>query len=458
MNKFNIRLIKLKKIHAIIFTVFLILILSINVVYKLSRKLKSFEYIEKAIISEYKLEEETVLEYINAASKQNDADIYEVINGLVDINVLEKFYSDKDYKSFGYGEYYKGMQYIFSNKIGEAIKYLEKSANLNNIGANSFLATYLYSLKRYEEAYKYFEKSMNLKNYTIYPQYIDMKNNLDKYIKMEKLYIKYNQNNINDEDRYNLGKFLLEKDDIVDAYKILKPFLETEDKIAIYSKARFLELEGETKEALNIYKKLFSEYKDTKSAINIVQNSNITTKKNRKKLIELLDTVTEFDKELEFIKANLLYENDNWNEAKKIYDKLLKLEYIPVYKKLAKYYENTEEYFKSLNLYKEAFEKGDISVATNLMDLNENIKILHGDENTNFDYISYLKHASKLGDKKSSLILSEKSNDIYNKKKYAIIALSQGEIKALEILVDIATKENDKAKIKVYTNVLINNK
>ena len=141
---------------------------------------------------------------------------------------------------------YRNARYdLFSNKSGEAIEKLEKAAKQNNVEAIAFLASYLYNLKRYTEAYSYFKKAYELKNYTVYPVYIDMSKNLEEYKQMEELYIKYNKNDITSAERLRLGKFLIEKYDAVDSYKVLKPFIEEKNVDALFAKAQYLELEGE---------------------------------------------------------------------------------------------------------------------------------------------------------------------------------------------------------------------
>ena len=208
---------------------------------------------------------------------------------------------------------------------------------------------------------------------------------------------------------------------------------------------------------MNIYNELYKTYKHTRSAIKLVQNSDISTLNKRKEAIKLIEQVPHFDKELEFIKANLYFENDEWVKAKEIYDKLEKMEYIPVFRKLGEYYENSGDVYNSINMYKKAFESGDITVATKLVNLNQEYKFLFNIE-LNEEYDEYLKIASKLGDGESSLLLAQKSTDKYERKKYALIALSQENLKALEILIDIANSDKNKEKIKIYTNILINNK
>lgn len=418
---------------------------------------QAFDYVEDAVVKIYEEDNDKTLKYLEKAADKNDPEIYETINGLVDEEVLKKFYNDKENVSFGYAEYRNARYDLFSNKSGEAIEKLEKAAKQNNIEATAFLASYLYNLKRFTEAYNYYKKAYELKNYTVYPIYIDMTKNLEQYKQMEELYIKYNKNDITSSERLRLGKFLTDKYDAVDSYKVLKPFIEEKNVDALFAKAQYLELEGELDEAMNIYKELYKTYKHTRSAIKIVQNSDISTLNKRKEAIKLIEQVPHFDKELEFIRANLYFENDEWVKAKDIYDKLEKMEYIPVFRKLGEYYENSGDVYNSINMYKKAFESGDITVATKLVNLNQEYKFLFNIE-LNEEYDEYLKIASKLGDGESSLLLAQKSTNKYERKKYALIALSQENLKALEILIYIANSDKNKEKIKIYTNILINNK
>ena len=439
-------------IFSLVLIVFLIYLFKSNIYFN-----QAFDYVEEAVVKIYEEDNESTLKYLEKAADKNDPEIYEAINGLVEEEVLKNFYTNKEKISFGYAEYRNARFDIFSNKSGEAIEELEKAAKQNNLGATSFLAAYLYDLKRYTEAYKYYKQAYELKNYTVYPIYIDMKNNLDQYIQMEELYINYNQNNISDAQRLRLGKFLSEKGDVVNAYKVLKPFIEEKNVDALFAKAEYLELEGETTESQKIYKELYDTYKHIKSAMKLSINSDISTKNKRDEVIKLIDKIPEFNKSLEFVKANLYFENDEWLKAKEIYDKLEKMNYIPVYRKLGEYYENSGDVYNSINMYKKTFEYGDISVATKLVNLNREYKFLF-DIDLNEEYDEYSKIASKLGDADSSFLLAQKSTNKYERKKYALIALSQENIKALEILIDIANSENDKEKIKIYTNILINNK
>ena len=418
---------------------------------------QAFDYVEDAVVKIYEEDNDKTLKYLEKAADKNDPEIYETINGLVDEEVLKKFYNDKENVSFGYAEYRNARYDLFSNKSGEAIEKLEKAAKQNNIEATAFLASYLYNLKRFTEAYNYYQKAYELKNYTVYPIYIDMTKNLEQYKQMEELYIKYNKNDITSSERLRLGKFLTDKYDAVDSYKVLKPFIEEKNVDALFAKAQYLELEGELDEAMNIYNELYKTYKHTRSAIKLVQNSDISTLNKRKEAIKLIEQVPHFDKELEFIRANLYFENDEWVKAKDIYDKLEKMEYIPVFRKLGEYYENSGDVYNSINMYKKAFESGDVTVATKLVNLNQEYKFLFNIE-LNEEYDEYLKIASKLGDGESSLLLAQKSTDKYERKKYALIALSQENLKALEILIDIANSDKNKEKIKIYTNILINNK
>lgn len=418
---------------------------------------QAFDYVEDAVVKIYEEDNDKTLKYLEKAADKNDPEIYETINGLVDEEVLKKFYNDKENVSFGYAEYRNARYDLFSNKSGEAIEKLEKAAKQNNIEATAFLASYLYNLKRFTEAYNYYKKAYELKNYTVYPIYIDMTKNLEQYKQMEELYIKYNKNDITSSERLRLGKFLTDKYDAVDSYKVLKPFIEEKNVDALFAKAQYLELEGELDEAMNIYNELYKTYKHTRSAIKLVQNSDISTLNKRKEAIKLIEQVPHFDKELEFIRANLYFENDEWVKAKDIYDKLEKMEYIPVFRKLGEYYENSGDVYNSINMYKKAFESGDVTVATKLVNLNQEYKFLFNIE-LNEEYDEYLKIASKLGDGESSLLLAQKSTNKYERKKYALIALSQENLKALEILIDIANSDKNKEKIKIYTNILINNK
>ena len=439
-------------VFSLVLVVFIVYLFKKNIYFN-----QAFDYVEEAVIKIYEEDNDNTLKYLEKAADKNDPEIYETINGLVDEEILKKFYDDKENISFGYAEYRNARYDLFSNKSGEAIEKLEKSAKQNNVEAIAFLASYLYNLKRYTEAYSYFKKAYELKNYTVYPIYIDMSKNLEEYKQMEELYIKYNKNDITSAERLRLGKFLIEKYDAVDSYKVLKPFIEEKNVDALFAKAQYLELEGELNEAMSIYKELYKTYKHTKSAIKLLQNSDISTISKRKENIELINQIPHFDKELEFIKANLYFENDEWVKAKEIYDKLEKMEYIPVYRKLGEYYENSGDPYNSINMYKKAFEFGDITVATKLVNLNQEYKFLF-DIDLNEEYDDYLKIASKLGDAESSLLLAQKSTDKYERKKYALIALSQENIKALEILIDIANSDKNKEKIKIYTNILINNK
>lgn len=448
---------KIIKILSLIFFFVIIFLLILKLYFFYKDDVEAFNHMENAIISMYEENDKETIKYFEKAYLKNDKDVYLVINSLANEDVLDKFYENKDGLSFGYSEFKKGTYLIYSNKSSEGIKELEKSVKQNNRDATYFLALHLYSLKRYTEAFKYIEKAYKDKYYLVYPLYKDMKSNLNDYKYMEELYIKYNKNKINDVERMKLGKFLLEKDDVVSSYNILKPFLEYNNPDALYSKALFLDLEGEKEAALKIYKDLYLKYKDPKSAIKIAENSDISTKEKRDKILLILNEVEGFNKDVEFIKANILYENDRWIEAKKIYEDLLKYDYIPVYDKLAKYNENIGDTLTALKLYKESFEKGVLESALKHYNIIQDLKI------TNSIYseikeMSLLEEASKLGDANASYELSVSSKDIYDKKKYAIISLAQGKVEAVELLVDIANLEKDKNKIKVYTNILINNK
>ncbi|CAM3079060.1 tetratricopeptide repeat protein [Streptobacillus ratti] len=443
-----------------IFIVFLfaLVVLLVFQYKKLNYDSKTFDYIEDGIVSIYREENDLTLKNFEKAYRGNDVDIYEVINYLGDEDVLNSFYENKIGKSYGYAEYREATSLIFANKYEQAIDKLKEASNQGNIGATSFLATYLYSLKRYSEAYEYFEKAYAQNNYTIYTTYIDMKNNLEKFKRMEELYVKFNQNKIEDSERYILGKFLLDRDDVGVAYKILKPFIERENVDALFAKASFLEMEGETQNAIKIYRELYMKHKYAKSAMKIVQYSDLSTKNKRKKAIEILEQITEYNKDIQFMKANLLYENDEWKKAKEIYDSLELLEYNPVYNKLGEYYENSDEINKALEMYKKSFEIGNLDAILNYYSIVKNLEITSGIKSNMSNYIDYLKIASKLGVGPASYEISLLSDDVDAKKKYAIIALSQNELKALELLVDLANKNGDKEKIRVYTNILINNK
>lgn len=449
---------KNKLIKELLF-LFLVVLIVLSIIYlkKYLHVSKSFDYLENAIVNMYEEDDDKTLKFLNKSYLDEDKDIYDAINFLSDEKVLDEFYKNKEGSSYGYAEYRNATLLIFSNKLGEAIEKLKSSSEQGNIQATSFLANYLYSLKRYKEAYEYFEKAIELNDYTIYSTYIDMKENLEEYLKMEELFIKYNQNKISDIERHKLGNFLTNIDDNYNAYKVLRPFIEKEDVVALYSKAMYLEMEGEIEEALEIHKDLVKKYKYPKSALKIVENSDISTVSKRNKAIELLNQVSNFDNDVEFIKANLLFENDKWLEAKEIYDNLYESKYIPVYKKLAKYYENISESEKALKMYKLSFETGDIDSSINIYNMVESKEIDPNKED--LDYINYLEIASKLGLSKASYILSKIYKDnTYLEKKYSILALAQGEIKGLENLLYLANLEGDKEKIKVFTNILINNK
>ena len=129
-----------------------------------------------------------------------------------------------------------------------------------------------------------------------------MSKNLEEYKQMEELYIKYNKNDITSAERLRLGKFLIEKYDAVDSYKVLKPFIEEKNVDALFAKAQYLELEGELKEAMSIYKELYKTYKHTKSAIKLLQNSDVSTISKRKENIELINQIPHFDKPIYILK------------------------------------------------------------------------------------------------------------------------------------------------------------
>ncbi|WP_073507640.1 tetratricopeptide repeat protein [Streptobacillus notomytis] len=451
------------KKNKIIKYIFIIILFALTVLLifqykKLKYDNKTFDYIEDGIVSIYREENEETLKNFEKAYISNDIDIYEVINYLGDEVILNSFYKDKLGKSGGYAEYREATLLILSNKLDQAIDKLKEASDQGNLGATSFLATYLYSLKRYSEAYEYFQKAYKQNNYTIYPIYIDMKIHLEEFKRMEELYVKFNQNKIEDSERYILGKFLLDKEDVEVAYKVLKPFIEKENVDALFAKASFLEIEGEIENAIKIYRELYTKHKYPKSAIKLVEHSNLSTKNRRKKAIEILDKITEYNKDIQFMKANLLYDNDEWKKAKEIYDNLESLEYGPVYSKLGEYYENSDEINKALEIYKKSFEIGNLNSILNYYSIVKNLEMTSGVENNKSYYIDYLKIASKLGVGAASYEISMLSDDVDIKKKYAIIALSQNELKALELLVDLANKNGDKEKIRVYTNILINNK
>ncbi|WP_064612520.1 tetratricopeptide repeat protein [Streptobacillus moniliformis] len=441
-----------------IIVLFALAILLIFQYKKLNYDSKTFDYIEDGIVSIYREENEEALKNFEKAYRGNDEDIYEVINYLGDEDILNSFYSNKIGKSSGYAEYREATSLIFANKYEQSIDKLKEASDQGNIGATSFLATYLYSLKRYSEAYEYFEKAYAQNNFTIYPTYVDMKNHLEEFKHMEELYVKFNQNKIEDSERYTLGKFLLDRDDVSVAYKILKPFIEMENVDALFAKASFLEMEGEIENAIKIYRELYIKHKYAKSALKLAEYSDLSTKSKRKKAIEILDQVVEYNKDIQFMKSNLLYSNDEWSKAKQIYDSLELLEYIPVYSKLGEYYENSDETNKALEMYKKSFEKGNLNSILNYYSIVKNLEMTSGINPKMSSYIDNLKIASKLGVGAASYEISLLSDDVDTKKKYAIIALSQNELKALELLVDLANKNGDKEKIRVYTNILINNK
>lgn len=448
---------KIIKEISIIF-LFALLILLIFQYKRLSFDSKTFDYIEDGIVSIYKEDNDTTLKNFEKAYIGNDEDIYEVINYLADEDVLNAFYEGKEGKSNGYAEYRDATLLIFSNKLEQAIDKLKEASNQGNLGATSFLATYLYSLKRYSEAYEYYELAYNKNNYTVYQTYIDMKNHLNEFKHMEELYAKFNQNKIEDSERYALGKFLLDRDDIGESYKILKPFIEKQNTDALFAKARFLEMEGEIENAIKIYRELYLKHKYAKAAIKLVENSDLSSKSRREKAIEILDEIKEYNKDIQFMIANLLYDNDEWEKAKHIYDSLELLEYSPVYVKLGEYYENLDEENKALKMYKKSFESGNLDSILKYHSLLKNLAITTGTDVDISNYVDELKIASKLGLGAASYEIASLSNDKDTKKKYAIIALSQDEVKALELLVDLANREGLKEKIMVYTNILINNK
>ncbi|CAM3430933.1 tetratricopeptide repeat protein [Pseudostreptobacillus hongkongensis] len=451
MNKSRI----LKEIIIVfILSILVLLIFSIKTYIYTS---KPFDYIENAIVSMYDEDNKKTLKNFEKAYLGNDVDIYQVINGLADDEVISSFYKDKEEKSSGYAEYRKAQFLLYSNKTGEAIEELKKAANQNNIDALYFLGNYLYLSKRFTEAFEYIEKSYNLKDYRVVERYLEMKNSIAVYERMEELEFKYNKNTITKEEKLELGNFYIDKTFINDAYKILKPFIEENNKDALFAKANYIELEGDNDKALQIYKELFLKYKEARVALKVVQNSDISTKSNRTKLIKLLDEVKTYDRNLDFIKANLLFENDEWKEAKEIYDRLKNLKFIPVYKKLGKYYENIGDTMQAIEMYKLSFENGDIDSAVNLNNLVQDLQSVFATPITE-DYTNYLKLASKLGSSEASYKLANNLTDTYEKKKYAIIALSQENVKALTILIDLAGNSKDKEKIRVYTNILINNK
>ena len=133
------------------------------------------------------------------------------------------------------------------------------------------------------------------------------------------------------------------------------------------------------------------------------------------------------------------------------------MKFIPVYKKLGKYYENIGDTMQAIEMYKLSFENGDIDSAVNLNNLVQDLQSVFATPITE-DYTNYLKLASKLGSSEASYKLANNLTDTYEKKKYAIISLSQENVKALTILIDLAGNSKDKEKIRVYTNILINNK
>ncbi|NYV27306.1 hypothetical protein HP397_00495 [Streptobacillus felis] len=452
MNKNKI----LKEISVIL--IFSLLIVLVFQYKKWSFDSKTFDYIEDGIVSIYKEDNESTLKNFEKAFIGNDENIFEVINYLGDEEILDKFYENKTGKSNGYAEYREATLLIFSNKLEQAIDKLKEAASFGNVGATSFLATYLYSLKRYTEAFEYFEMAYNQNNYTVYPNYKDMRDHLEEFKKMEELYIKYNQNKIQDYERYALGKFLLDRDDVGEAYKILKPFLEENNNDALFAKASFLEMEGEVENAIKIYRDLYINHKYARAAIKLVENSDLTTKNKREKAIEILDEIKESNKDIQFMKANLLYENDDWKKAKEIYDDLVLSDYVPAYSKLGEYYENSDEINKALEMYKKSFENGNLNAILSYHSLLKNLAITTGRDVDIRNHKDELKIASKLGLGAASYEIAVLTNDSYERKKYAIIALSQEELKSLELLVDLANKNGDKEKIMVYTNILINNK
>lgn len=441
----------------IVIILILLSIIGFGIYKTLLERKNSFDYIENAIVFMYKEDNKNTLKFLNKAHYSRDKDIYELINSLTDEDILDEFYKNKEGSSYGYAELKKARDLIFSNKIGEGIEKLKSSVNQGNVRAMSLLANYLYSLKRFEEAYIYFEMAFSNKEYKVFDKYMDMKNNLPEYINMEKLYFKYNQNKISDEQRIKLGKFLLSKNDAENAYKVLRPFLEINDFDARLAKIMYLEHELDNSHILKEYSKLYLENQIPKLAVLIAQRLDLNSKKNRNKILKLFESINHFDKDVEFIKANILYEDDKWSSSEEIYLKLANMNYSPAFIKLAKHYENKGELEKAIKMYKQSYLSGDDESAIkmyNIIRKNNDKNFLVSKE----ELSEYLNTSSYLGNDEAAYILATMSNDLKLKKKYALISFSKGNLKALELLIEIANKEKDKEKIKVYTNVLINNR
>ena len=83
-------------VFSLVLVVFIIYLFKKNIYFN-----QAFDYLEEAVIKIYEEDNDKTLKYLEKAADKNDPEIYETINGLVDEEILKKFYNDKENISFG---------------------------------------------------------------------------------------------------------------------------------------------------------------------------------------------------------------------------------------------------------------------------------------------------------------------------------------------------------------------
>lgn len=392
-----------------------------------------YDNLEKAIILYYSGNKNDSLKYFNYAYKKNSKEdlLYLFVNLFLDEEDAMKFYKDKRDKSVGFDYFFEA---IIDYDIETKSEKLEKSISQHNEYALNELYGIYYENYNFEKLFTLLEKEkeseVHKNSYDIFfsNNLIDKK---DKLLKTEKLYNKYLNGNISEEERRTLGNLLISLNNysaFVDAYDVLKMFLKEKDLNALF--AKYITLESDTKEAKEIFDFLINKNYKRAIIIDIYENKNFY---NISK-----------DNEVNLYLANLAYDYDMWKLATKLYDKLEKYEPAHLYR--ARYYKNMGETEKAYEEYKKAYLfDSSYESAENLIELSI---MLHKEKEALEITDNFI---SKYNEKR--LLLEYKRAKLEDKKKFALAMWLTSPLEASKLLLEITDKK-DKSKIRFYTNFI----
>lgn len=408
---------------------------------------KGYEHMEKALIGimENKGEKYIKREFIQAI-KNGNKDIFSLIYfyyGNSDEDFLEKYFK----KSDGLAEYYKGL-ILKEKKVDEKIivSLFESSAKQGNIKAYYMLGNIYEEKLNFSKAQEYYEKGKSQGE--IYSTYAFNynKNLQNEYKKIEELYKKYNNKNIGEEEKKELGRLLIEKFGKYElAYEILKVFVEENYAPAVFSKAKMLENENKRNESLKIYNELFLEQKYYLAAYELAYD--LVNNKNYELAIKVLENI-DSEEALIYGYKGYIYENlKNYDEAEKNYKLAVKKNDVDIMVYLGKIYENKNELKKAKEIYEKGYHLGSINSAFGLVNILNTIN----NDNKNKESKKILEKLVANGNDAAMVDLSVVygENDKHFRKLNLKAATSFNPT-ALYNLGVYYYNENDKEKAKIY--------